>query len=214
MQLRCKVCDAMQAVNTADVEDEDPRTQSIRRAFRAEHVAACGAGSVSLELYEPGLPPVDPAVWDAYIAHVKPPADVTVGGDGYFTRTITRDGQSHNVRVCEDCWQNIPRYVDFPAGLASPEGAMEHSDVPKVRAANVATDNPRRSGGLEHLLKAVCLPCFMAAFARVYPNGPMPTFSDKVVGDGAPVTQAPPMAAEELGRVTMTRPDEKVKAAA
>jgi hypothetical protein len=43
------------------------------------------------------------------------PADIQQNqGDGFY---YSPTGQ----RVCEDCWQPIPSYVDFPQGLTSPE---------------------------------------------------------------------------------------------
>src|SRR5262249_32943947 len=121
LQLRCKVCKAIQGVSVPDEADEDARTQSIRRAFRAEHLEKCGEHAVALEMVGPDAPPpeIDARAWLAEIAY---PDDVTPSlNDGYFSRQITREGKSINVRVCEDCWQNIPRYADFPFGLVSPE---------------------------------------------------------------------------------------------
>ena len=212
MQLRCNVCKAVQPVNVADAEDEDPRTQGIRRSFRAEHLASCGDGSVKLELHAVEATVVDPELWNRYLATANAPSDVTQTADGFFTRTITRDGVSHNVRVCEDCWQNIPRYVEFPAGLVSPESDGENGTVPKMRPTTVDTDSPLRAAAAEHLRKAVCLPCYLAAFARVYPGANLPYLSDAVVGDGSPVTPEPPKAAEELGRVTVARWDKEAVA--
>lgn len=212
MQLRCKVCAAVQPVNTADYEDEDPRTQAIRRGFRAEHLASCGDGAVSLQLHSVEATYVDPEIWNTYLAASQRPDDVTIGGDGYFTRTIQRDGQTHQVRVCEDCWQNIPRYVDFPAGLISPESDGAGGAVPKLRPGTVETDSPERAGAAEHLWKAVCLPCYVKAFQRVYPDAEPPDFSANVIGDGAPVEPPPTVPAEELGRVTVSRWDREVPA--
>lgn len=205
MQLRCRVCAAVQAVSTADEADEDLRTQGIRRTFRLDHLESCGAGSVTLDLEPSAVPPVNPGLWDAYLAHADPPADVTPGADGFFTRRIVRDGVAHLVRVCEDCWQNIPRYVEFPAGLTSPE-----SDDRKLRLTTVETDNPRRSAAAEHLPKAVCVPCYLAAFTRVYQDAAVPVVSETVVGDGAPVTI--PSVTDDLGTVTLSRPSGKVAA--
>lgn len=204
MHLRCKVCAAIQPVNTADVEDEDRRTQGIRRSFRAEHIASCGDGAVSLVLHSVEATYVDPELWNNYIAAVKPPADVTAGGDGFFTRTIQRDGVSHNVRVCEDCWGNIPRYVEFPAGLTSPESDGAGDVVPKLRPSTVDTDSPDRSAAVEHLRKAVCVPCYERAFVRVYRIAPEP-LSEAVIGDGTPVEVPASLPAEQLGKVTVAQ---------
>lgn len=203
MHLRCKVCGEIQPVTVADEADEDLRTQGIRRTFRAEHVERCGDGAVTFELKTSTLPPVDTEVWDRYVVQLQVPPDVQLGGDGFFTRPILRDGATHNVRVCEDCWQNIPRYVDFPFGLTSPES---EGDVPKQRPAVVETADPDRAPALEHLLKAVCLPCYLAAFARVYPEAGRPDLSDAVVGDGTPIEPQPPVPAETVGRVSLSTP--------
>lgn len=205
MHLRCKICAAIQPVTTADYEDEDPRTQAIRRGFRAEHLASCGEGSVSLVLHTVEATYVDPEIWNNYLGSCKRPDDVTIGGDGYFSRTIQRDGVTHNVRVCEDCWENIPRYVDFPAGLVSPESDGDGNAMPKLRLATVETDSPERSAAAEHLFKAVCLSCYFVAFQRVYPNAALPDLRADVVGDGAPVTPVPPVPADATGRVTVSR---------
>ena len=209
MQLRCKYCDTVQPVSTPDESDEDPRTQGIRRTFRAEHLARCGERAVFLDLSEPGTTYVDPGLWDAYLAHVQPPGDVQIGGDGFFTRPIVRDGVTHNVRVCEDCWQNIPRYVDFPAGLVSPESDGDVS-VPKVRPTTVDTDSAHRALAVEHLFRVVCLPCYLAAFQRVHPAAPRPDLRADVIGDGAPVEAPAPIPTELLGRVSVSRPGREV----
>jgi hypothetical protein len=205
MHLRCKVCAAVQPVNTADVEDEDPRTQGIRRSFRAEHIASCGEGCVSLVLRTLEATYVDPELWNNYLAASDRPNDVTITGDGYFSRTIQRDGVMHNVRVCEDCWQSIPRYVDFPAGLVSPESDGAGDVVPKWKPGTVETDSPERSAGVQHLFKAVCLPCYIAAFNRVYPTASLPILNANVVGDGAPIEPTESIPAEQLGRVTVAQ---------
>ncbi len=202
MQLRCKVCRAVQPVSTADEADEDPRTQGIRRTFRAEHVA-CGEKSVTLELDGAEATQVDPEMWNRYVGAAAPPSDVILGADGFFSRTITRDGRAHSVRVCEACWQNIPRYVDFPAGLISPESDGDGGAVPKLRVETVETDSPTRRQAAGHLWKAVCVPCYVDAFARVYPTAPLPVLNTSVVGDGQPVELPKEPAA--MGRVTVAR---------
>lgn len=205
MQLRCKVCAAVQPVTVADEADEDPRTLSIRRFFRAEHVASCGEGSVSLQLGSAEALYIDPEVWPRYLESLNPPSDVQLGSDGFFSRAITRDGVTHNVRVCEDCWQNIPRYVDFQDGLISPESDGAVGTVPKLRPSTVETDSPERAQAAVHLPKAVCLPCYLAAFRRVYPDVELPALSGAVIGDGAPVTPAASEPPEAQGRVMVAR---------
>jgi hypothetical protein len=195
MQLRCKICQAVQPVTQADEADEDPRAQSIRRAFRAEHVASCGDGAVAFELPRDagGVVEVDGIFdWAKTIDH---PADVTPTVDGYFTREILRDGQRVAVRVCEGCWQVIPRYVDFPFGLVSPESDGDaQGQGAKTRRVAMETAEPK--GGLEHLRIALCVPCYLAAFQRVYPSAALPDLSTDVIGDGAPI-EAPPPPADE-----------------
>jgi hypothetical protein len=184
VKLRCAVCGDVQPVSVADEADEDLRTQGIRRTFRAEHAERCGEGTVRLVL--PTTEPEAPTLTDEQTAWMRSaPADVHLGADGFFSTSITRDGTSLHVRVCEDCWRPIPRYVEFPFGLSSPE-----SDT-KVRVTNVDG-----KGGIEHLLKAVCLPCYRLAFARVYPGAALAEFCADVVGDGEPI--APPAPAPDI----------------
>lgn len=212
MHLRCQVCAAVQPVNTADYEDDDARTQAIRRGFRAEHVASCGAGAVSFVLHTVDATVVDPALWTTYLDQSQRPDDVAIGKDGFFTRSIHRDGAALNVRVCEDCWENIPRYIDFPAGLISPESDGAGGTVPKHRPSTVDTDSPSRAAAVEHLFKAVCLPCYQAAFARVYPGAISTPMRADVVGDGTPIAPPPPIPAEAVGRVTLSRWDREATA--
>lgn len=87
------------------------------------------------------------------------PAGVTYQpANGYYYRG--------SLKVCEDCWQPIPRYLDFPEGLVSPESDSKH------RLAMI-----EGKVGHEQQPKAVCLPCYLAAFARCYPDAPAPDFS-------------------------------------
>lgn len=87
------------------------------------------------------------------------------------------------IRVCEDCWQPIPRYVDFPQGLTSPESA-------KYRATSVEGKE-----GIEALRKAVCLPCYHAAFQRAYPGAISTPLSDLVYPPAVrlPIEPEPPL---------------------
>jgi hypothetical protein len=192
-------------VTTADEADDDPRTQSIRRAFRADHTASCGEGTVLLVLQPVEATYVDPDLWTRYLANTVRPADVTIGADGFFTRSIVRDGGAAQVRVCEDCWQSIPRYVEFPAGLISPESDGAGGVVPKLRPGTVDTESPARAAAAEHLWRVVCLPCYLAAFHRVYPEAALPDLCADVVGDGLPVAVPDPLPADVLGRVTVSR---------
>lgn len=181
MHLWCVICGAAQSVTCPDEADEDPRTQGIRRTFRAEH-QICGVHTVRLMLVQ------EDTVGDALESPAwltEHPADVRADAEGFFVRDVTRDGQLQAVRVCEDCWQNIPRYVDFPYGLTSPESA-------KTRQVHIEGKR-----GVEHVRKAVCLPCYCAAFARTYPGAALPIFNEELVGDGTPVP-APPAPIDEM----------------
>lgn len=192
MYLKCKVCGFEQPVTTADEADEDLRTQGIRRSFRAEHINKCGEWSVSLVI--PAGQPGGSVETDGVLAwadKIPHPDDVIPQNDGTFRKVITRDGEQFNVIVCEDCWQAIPRYVNFPFGLVSPESDGDAAgNGAKLRRISMDTNVP--SAGAEHLPKVVCLTCYMAAFSRVYPDAPPPPMVGDVVGDGEPVTPPPP----------------------
>jgi len=95
--------------------------------------------------------------------------DSSTDNDG---ATTTKD-----TLVCEDCWGEIPKYVDFPRGLVSPES---DGDL----GGNFVKTRPTIVGGLEgieHMQKAVCLPCYLKAFERHYPKGKRPKLSDDVM---------------------------------
>lgn len=101
------------------------------------------------------------------------PDDVTQGGDGFYYR-MTAAGSK---RVCEDCWEPIPRYVDFPEGLTSPESDGDAGgNFAKWRPASIEGKE-----GREALRKAVCLPCYFAAFERVYPGADLPELRSDVM---------------------------------
>lgn len=94
------------------------------------------------------------------------PPDAHQDAQGFYVRA---DG----IRLCEDCWQLIPAYVDFPVGLVSPESDGD-------AGGNFAKRRPfvvEGKVGVEALRKAVCLPCYLAAFARVYPGAIPPDLS-------------------------------------
>jgi hypothetical protein len=93
------------------------------------------------------------------------PSGVQQDGAGFYVR----DGR----RLCEDCWQPIPAYIDFPFGLTSPESDGD-------AGGNFAKRRPfgvEGKPGVEALRKAVCLPCYLAAFERVYPGAVPPDLS-------------------------------------
>ena len=106
------------------------------------------------------------------------PTDVVQEANGFYSRA----GQ----RVCEDCWQEMPRYVDFPQGLTSPESDGDAGgNFAKTRRMGVDGKD-----GREALRKAVCLPCYFAAFQRVYPGAGLPELcADTLALHVAPVIE-------------------------
>ena len=97
------------------------------------------------------------------------PENVTQSGDGFFYTRI----DNRMVRVCEDCWEPIPNYVDFPHGLTSPESDGDAGgNFAKKRTASVEGKN-----AVEPMRKAVCLDCYFYAFMRVYPDAALPELS-------------------------------------
>ena len=95
------------------------------------------------------------------------PKGVYQGADGRFVRAVTvgegQDGPIVDIRgVCEDCWRDIPRYVDFPTGLVSPEAVKD------------AKGNPRE--------KVICRECYIDAQTRISPDADLSTLSDRVHG--------------------------------
>ena len=126
------------------------------------------AGEICVPTPEPSLPPV------------SLPEDVQQGPDGFYFREVARVAEDGTVtliptRVCEDCWEVIPKYVDFPRGIVSPE--LE-TDMRYVKRKWVAIGNTE---AWQPLAKAVCLPCYIAAYQRVYPEGIVPTLNTAIV---------------------------------
>jgi len=71
-----------------------------------------------------------------------------------------------DVVLCEDCWSDIPKYVDFPRGLVSPESDGDSG-------GNFHKHRKTFIQGLEAVeaqQKVLCLDCFKRAFKRVYPG--------------------------------------------
>lgn len=125
------------------------------------------------------------------------PDDVQQVADGFFYRTVSVPdsvtGGTNTVQtlVCEDCWQPIPRYLDFPKGLVSPESDGDGGgNFIKARLVAMETNDPKM--GREHLQKAVCLPCYTAAFQRVYPGAAAPKLRDECT-----TTSIPPAPVQE-----------------
>lgn len=86
---------------------------------------------------------------------------------------LAADGSKtiRNVRVCEECWQVMPRYYDFPNGLVSPDTDGDaNGNGAKFKIAPYGENKEARYP----LQRIVCLACYQKAFARVYPGAPLP----------------------------------------
>jgi len=123
------------------------------------------------------------------------PDYVKQAADGTFYRNVSSvapDGESviTAYRVCEDCWQIIPPYVDFPRGLVSPDSdGDEGGNFIKSRMVPMETHTP--SMGMEHLQKVVCLPCYLAAFQRRHPGAKLPKLRADVAKVPTPASLTP-----------------------
>ena len=102
---------------------------------------------------------------------MQKPEGVTQSTDGYYYGS---DG-----RYCEDCWRVIPKYVDFNLGLVSPESDDPKGNAGKWREIEMGASEYSRKVR-QPLRKAVCLDCYLLAFARVYPNAKLPELSRSV----------------------------------
>lgn len=85
-----------------------------------------------------------------------------------------------DVPVCEDCWRDIPKYVDFPRGLVSPESDGD-------AGGNFVKHRPTMLDGAfgplqatEAVQKSVCRECYLEAFRRVYPKARIPNLRSEV----------------------------------
>lgn len=105
------------------------------------------------------------------------PVEATQVQDGSF--------EVNGARVCEDCWTPIPRYVDFPRGLVSPESDGDKGGNFAKRREVAVGDKM----GYEALQKVVCRECYLAAYGRVYPHAPLP----KPCADILPPKQTAPV---------------------
>lgn len=127
--------------------------------------------------------------------HDNMPDDVKQAADGTFYRqvaTVDEDKELSVIayRVCEDCWQIIPPYVDFPRGLVSPDSDGDAGgNFIKSRLVPMDTNTP--SMGVEHLQKVVCLPCYLAAFQRRHPGGKLPKLRPDVMKVPQPAVLTP-----------------------
>jgi len=105
---------------------------------------------------------------------MKPDDVVQNTGDMKFYRQYEYGA----VPICEDCWEEIPRYIDFPGGLVSPESDGDAGgNFAKTRDVSIGDkvkDNGEPQRGREHLQKVICLKCYRLAFQRVYPGLPLP----------------------------------------
>lgn len=112
------------------------------------------------------------------------PEDVTYQANGGAYRLI----DTFYAPVCEACWQVIPHYADFPGGLVSPESDGDGSGNGPIKSqvVNIGESGKR---GVMIVAKNLCLPCYLAAFSRVYPDAPLPALSDAVRAQ--PRTPAP-----------------------
>lgn len=118
-------------------------------------------------------------------------------GDSYYYRV--EDGKSQ--RVCEDCFEIIPRYRDFPQGLTSPEsdGDPFGNGAKYKTVLDGATDYGQPRVSRMACPKAVCLPCYYRAFRRMYPDAEMQILS----GELMPTTEKYPEM-PVAGRETIT----------
>lgn len=114
--------------------------------------------------------------------------NVPMSGDGFY---YTPEGRP----LCEDCWQPIPRYVDFPHGLTSPQ-SMGDSGGNFIKKRQSAIDG---KSAIEPLRKAVCLSCYYQAFAIVYPGATPPELSNQVIPDTHAYTPESTVESEFVG---------------
>jgi hypothetical protein len=101
-------------------------------------------------------------------------------GDMFWYRTErTPEGRISMTaqRVCEDCWEDIPRYKDFPYGLTSPESDGDAGGNFAKRRASSAEG----LSAVEALRKSVCLKCYLKSFRRVYPEANLPKLSKELM---------------------------------
>jgi hypothetical protein len=120
----------------------------------------------------------DPTNGKLYCAYSKRPADfICQPFDGKYYRREQRDEENGAISntdylVCEDCWKDVPKYVDFPRGLVSPESDGDRGgNFPKHRQK--APPEPLQNVNAmatEAMQKVVCLECYLLAFKRFYPK--------------------------------------------
>ncbi len=89
--------------------------------------------------------------------------------DGFYYETINGVDQ----RICEKCEKPIPRYVDFPQGLTSPDSDGDGS-WNRGKKRFVAVEG---KSAIEPLRVAVCLDCYLSVFRKMYPLAKLPELS-------------------------------------
>lgn len=102
-----------------------------------------------------------------------PPDGVYQQPDGFWYHQTIHPvhGTLGAVRVCEDCWHEIPPYDGARYGFVSPE-----SD--KSRPVTFSGEHNFEAGGQEQIAKTVCRECYLSAFQRVYPGADLPALPD------------------------------------
>jgi len=132
-----------------------------------------------------------------YRAYAAKPSDVTQQMfDGRFYRTHQKEMPDGSINmtqafVCEDCWKEIPKYLDFPRGLTSPESDGDAGgNYQKHRKVWIQGANGMLEA-TEALQKTVCRECYIEAFKRTYPGKRLPVLSPEVyqVKDEAKIEQ-------------------------
>jgi hypothetical protein len=111
-------------------------------------------------------------------------------GNSFYYRDVMTSTGLQSRKVCEACWTLIPRYVDFPEGLVSPDDRKSRMTTVEGKV------------GRESQPEALCLPCYVEAFARVYPGAALPEFSSETYPDDAVI----PPALTGAGRATIAEP--------
>ena len=128
-----------------------------------------------------------------YRAYSERPIGLQVQVNGNWHKvTHSMDSEGSDVIsttvVCEDCWEEIPKYIDFPRGLVSPES---DGDL----GGNFVKSRATITGGLdgiEHMQKVVCLPCYKEAYKRTYPKAKLPKLSEDIMEEKQ-IAKLPPV---------------------
>jgi len=111
------------------------------------------------------------------VAENEPPDDVYQSADGFWYRHfLMPSGVQGAQRVCEDCWQNMPPYLNAKLGFVSPESEGKYTSV------SIVGEHCNHKGVMP-MQKAICRECYLAAYHRVYPNAPLPDMSGELRED-------------------------------